>query len=76
MAGSSCGESAAVKLPSSSLSIVITGSSTLSIVITGSQLGGGGRELALVDAAEREELVAGDECELVGEDWGRRWGEG
>ena len=37
---------------------------------------GGGRELALVDGVEREELEAGDECELLGEEWERRRGGG
>ena len=37
---------------------------------------GGGREVALVDGVEREELVAGDESELLGEVWEMKRGGG
>ena len=74
LAESSFGWAAPLKLPSSSLSIVITGRQLL--VVGGEWEEGGGRELALVDGVEREELEAGDECELLGEEWERRRGGG
>ena len=74
LAESSFGRAAPLKLPSPSLSIVITGRQLL--VVGGGREEGGGRELALVDGVEREELEAGDECELLGEEWERRRGGG